>query len=46
MKKSARHSYIKIPINSDTQNIETADKEDGYNRMRLGIDRDCKRSSK
>nr|WP_016830688.1 hypothetical protein [Rickettsia conorii] len=46
MKKSARYSYITIPINSDTQNIEAADKEDGYNRMRLGIDRECKRSSK
>ncbi|ABV84624.1 hypothetical protein RMA_0369 [Rickettsia massiliae MTU5] len=35
---SARHSYTKIPINSDTQNIRAADKEDGYNRMRLGIE--------
>ncbi|MFV0250445.1 MAG: hypothetical protein AB8U53_07235 [Rickettsia aeschlimannii] len=35
---SARHSYTKIPINSDTQNIKAADKEDGYNRMRLGIE--------
>ncbi|KJW03203.1 hypothetical protein REIP_1227 [Rickettsia endosymbiont of Ixodes pacificus] len=35
---SARHSYTKIPINSDTQNIGAADKEDGYNRMRLGIE--------
>lgn len=35
---SARHSYTKIPINSDAQNIGAADKEDGYNRMRLGIE--------
>lgn len=35
---SARHSYTKMPINSDTQNIGAEDKEDGYNRMRLGID--------
>ncbi|BBJ31322.1 hypothetical protein RAS_04310 [Rickettsia asiatica] len=32
---SARHSYTKIPINSDAQNIGAVDKEDGYNRMRL-----------
>lgn len=35
---SARHSYTKMPINSDAQNIEAIDKEDGYNRMRLGIE--------
>ncbi|GAA5252852.1 hypothetical protein KNCP2_11400 [Candidatus Rickettsia kedanie] len=35
---SARHSYTKLPINSDAQNIGAVDKEDGYNRMRLGID--------
>lgn len=35
---SARYSYTKIPINSDAQNIGAADKEDGYNRMRLGIE--------
>ncbi|BDU60360.1 hypothetical protein FLA4_07700 [Candidatus Rickettsia kotlanii] len=38
MKKSARHSYTKVPINSDTQNIGAANKEDGYNMMRLGIE--------
>ncbi|CAK6513889.1 hypothetical protein [Rickettsia helvetica] len=41
---SARHSYTKIPINSDAQNIGAVDKEDGYNRMRLW-DRNSKRSS-
>ncbi|MEY4463201.1 MAG: hypothetical protein RLZZ81_172 [Pseudomonadota bacterium] len=35
---SARHSYTKMPINSDAQNIGAEDKEDGYNRMRLGIE--------
>ncbi|MGX6960858.1 MAG: hypothetical protein ACIPMY_06650, partial [Rickettsia endosymbiont of Pentastiridius leporinus] len=35
---SARHSYTKMPINSDAQNIGAIDKDDGYNRMRLGID--------
>lgn len=34
---SARHSYTKIPINSDAQNIGAEDKKDGYNRIRLGI---------
>jgi hypothetical protein len=34
---STRHSYTKIPINSDAQNIGAEDKEDGYNRIRLGI---------
>ncbi|MCC8467363.1 MAG: hypothetical protein LN589_01240 [Rickettsia endosymbiont of Eriopis connexa] len=27
-----------MPINSDVQNIGAIDKEDGYNRMRLGIE--------
>jgi hypothetical protein len=35
---SARHSYNKMPIISHAQNIGAVDKEDGYNRMRLGID--------
>lgn len=35
---SARHSYTKIPIVSHAQNIGAIDKEDGYNRMRLGIE--------
>lgn len=35
---SARHSYNKMPIISHTQNIGAVDKEDGYNRMRLGIE--------
>ncbi|QQV74828.1 hypothetical protein H6P87_00369 [Rickettsia tillamookensis] len=35
---SARHSYTKILINSDAQNADAIDKEDGYNRVRLGIE--------
>ncbi|MCC8369813.1 MAG: hypothetical protein LN566_00240 [Rickettsia endosymbiont of Stiretrus anchorago] len=35
---SARHSYNKMPIISHAQNIGAVDKEDGYNRMRLGIE--------
>ncbi|HJD56361.1 MAG TPA: hypothetical protein LFW21_07155 [Rickettsia endosymbiont of Pyrocoelia pectoralis] len=35
---SARHSYNKMPIISHAQNIGAVDKEDGYNRMKLGID--------
>ncbi|HJD59385.1 MAG TPA: hypothetical protein LFW20_01725 [Rickettsia endosymbiont of Omalisus fontisbellaquei] len=35
---SARHSYNKMPINSDAQNIGAEDKEDGYNRVKLGIE--------
>lgn len=35
---SARHSYTKVLISSESQNIGAMDKEDGYNRMRLGIE--------
>ncbi|WP_196792620.1 hypothetical protein [Rickettsia bellii] len=35
---SARHSYNKMPIISHAPNIGAVDKEDGYNRMRLGIE--------
>lgn len=35
---SSRYSYTKMPIISDAQNIGAVDQEDGYNRMRLGIE--------
>jgi|GEM_PF-5288584 len=35
---SARYSYTKVLISSEVQNIGAVDKEDGYNRMKLGIE--------
>lgn len=35
---SGRYSYTKVLLSSEAQNIGAIDKEDGYNRMRLGIE--------